>query len=140
MRVHIYRSMGVTPKDLLPDAHIEGAPLSPEDPVRFVWQRTVKQSPHNAAMRKRILTDIRMQRQYLYPDVPEAEFERRRLEAAFDQAFKTMKEKWKAQNDGHVAVYQRHREDMKAQKARRRERKKTVCTHNASPVVSRLIS
>lgn len=131
VRAHIYRSMGVLPKDPLPDAHLEGAPLGPEDPVRFVWQKTVRQSPHNARMRKRILTDIKAQRLALYPEVDIEHFEQDKLEAVFDQAFKTLKGKWKAQNDGNVAVYQRHREEIKAQKSRQRERKKAKLKRRA---------
>ena len=130
MRTHIYRCMELSPKDPLPDDHIEGAPLSENDPVRFVWERTARQSPHNNAMRKRVIADLRKHRAELYASVPAEDFaQKKKLETVFDQCFKTIKEKRKAQKDENVADYQKMRDDKKAERSRRRERKKSVSGH-----------
>jgi hypothetical protein len=62
MRRHIYRVLGVNPEDGLPPSHHEGLPLSAKEPVRFVWEKTIKQSKHNAQMKERVLADLRANR------------------------------------------------------------------------------
>lgn len=118
--------MDIGLKDPLPEPHEEGIELDPASPIRFVWSKTVKQSTHNAAMKRRIIEDIIDKRPTMYKYVPIADFDKKKLESTFDQAFKTLKEKWKTQTNTNVAVYQRFREDTKAMKSRRRERKKAV--------------
>lgn len=126
MRVHIYRCMETNPRDPLPPPHDEDTEWDPKSPIRFVWSRTLRQSSHNTAMKERIISDIMGKRLSLYKDVPATEFDKKKLDSTFDQAFKTLKEKWKTQTDASRAVYQKVREDTKAMKSRRRERKKTV--------------
>lgn len=110
----------------LPESHVEGEPLTDDMPVRFVWEKTTKQSPHNATMKKRFINDIKAKHKRLYKHVPEVEFSTKTLEAAYDQAFTTLRQKFKAQKDASAAMNYRIREDQKALKARRNIRKKTV--------------
>jgi hypothetical protein len=126
MRAHIYLCMRTNRKDPLPEPQIEGAPLGPGEPVRFVWGRTCKQSPHNAAMKHRIITDLKERREVLYGNLSAEEFVDKKLEPLFDQAFKTLKDKYKAQTNSAVALYQKARDGEKAKRSRRRERKKLV--------------
>jgi len=109
----------------LPDSHIEGAVVGPNDPVRFVWDKTPKQSVHNGRMKERVLRDLRTNR-YLYKHVPDKDFNKKSLESVFDQAFVTLRQKFRGQRDGVVAVNQKQREDIKAMRSRRLSRKKTV--------------
>lgn len=125
MRAHILRCMSLNNDKQLPDSHVEEAPLGPDQPVRFVWDKTPKQSPHNAAMREYIVSDLRANRS-LYRHVSEEEFSKRSLEAVFDQAFITLRQKFKAQRDAAAALNYKIKEDHKAMKARRLGRKKTV--------------
>lgn len=110
----------------LPDTHFEGAVLGPDDPVRFVWDKTPKQSVHNGRMKARVLDDIKSNR-ILYKHVPEKDFGKKALESAFDQAFTTFRQKFKAQRDVNTALTIKKRDDSKSAKARRLSRKKTVC-------------
>jgi hypothetical protein len=110
----------------LPDDHVEGVPLGPHEPIRFVWNKTPKQSPHNSRMKARILADLKSNRR-LYKHVPDKDFNKKSLESVFDQSFVTFRQKFKAQRDASVALTLRRREDSKALKARRLSRKKAVC-------------
>jgi hypothetical protein len=109
----------------LPDSHIEGTPLSSTDPIRFVWDKTPKQSVHNGRMKTRFLTDLKAKRR-LYKHVPDKEFSKKILDSAFDQAFVTLRLKFKAQRDASIAQNLRQKDAMKAVKARRLSRKKLV--------------
>ncbi|KAI0796777.1 hypothetical protein C8Q75DRAFT_802457 [Abortiporus biennis] len=124
MRLHFLRVMDVKSDKELPYSHMEGVPLSEDEPVRFVWENTVKKSSHNSAMKKRVVTDLKTKRR-LYEDVPDKDFEMKSLEAAFDQVFTTFRQKYKAQKDSRVALNLKQREEQKALKARRVARKKT---------------
>ncbi|EPQ59400.1 hypothetical protein GLOTRDRAFT_136278 [Gloeophyllum trabeum ATCC 11539] len=124
MRHQMLKSMGLENDKQLPDNHIEGAPLGPSEPVRFVWLKTIKQSEHNANMRKRVLEELKANRK-LYKHVPEQDFNDATLEAVFDQAFTTFRHKFKTQKDAFIAEQQRAKETQKAMKARRLLRKKT---------------
>lgn len=114
-----------TDKDL-PDSHIEGTPVDPMDPVRFVWDKTTKQSVHNARMKKKILDDIKENRR-LYKDVPRNEFTKKNLDTAFDQCFVTFRQKFKAQRNNITAAHLKQREEAKARRARHLSRRKIVC-------------
>ncbi|OBZ70084.1 Vacuolar protein sorting-associated protein 52 A [Grifola frondosa] len=130
MRTHIYRMMKIRTGQDLPDSHWEGDVLSANEPVRFVWDKTPKQSPHNATMRARIVADIKARRR-LYKHVPEKDFSRKTLESTFDQAFTTLRQKFKAQRDTHAAVHLKRREDNKALRSRHLQRRKTKLARRA---------
>lgn len=136
MRSHITSCMKLEHGDDLPPSHLEGAPHSLTDPVRFVWGCTTKKSPHNAKMKKYIISDMLANRA-LYPLVPKQEFERPLLEAAFEQSFKTLRQNYDMQL-GKKCIPAR---DNKAKRARRSSRKKIVrlCSH-AHAKFRRLIS
>lgn len=125
MKVHIYRCMRIRANAPLPDSHNETRKLDDDEPVRFVWEKTAKKSPHNAAMKSRILKDI-MTRRKRYKHVPDSDFEKKVLDAAFDQVFFTMRQNFKVQKDEITAMLHKRREDQKYLKARRRGRKKMV--------------
>jgi hypothetical protein len=127
MRRHIYRTLRVSPEDELPPSHREGLPLSDSEPVRFVWEKTIKQSKHNALMKERVLTDLRANRR-LYEQVPDADFALKAVSSAFDQAFSTFRQKYKAQTDPTVLLTVKTREEQKAMRSRRLHRKKLVRT------------
>ncbi|KAF5359017.1 hypothetical protein D9758_004736 [Tetrapyrgos nigripes] len=124
MRTQILHSMELETDKELPDSHQEGITLETSQPVRFVWDKTPKQSVHNARMKKRILADLKSNRRK-YKHVSEKEFSQKSMDAAFDQCFTTFRQKFKAQRDTQEAKHQRKRDDVKAQKARRLSRKKT---------------
>ncbi|KAG6333666.1 hypothetical protein ID866_5424 [Astraeus odoratus] len=124
MRNHLLRIMQLDSDKHLPDSHVEGTPLGADEPVRFVWDKTPKQSVHNSHMKERVLQDLKANRR-LYRHVPDKEFGKKSLEAAFDQAFVTLRQKFKAQRDASVAKNHKQREDMKAMRARRLSRRKT---------------
>ncbi|OCH92899.1 hypothetical protein OBBRIDRAFT_772531 [Obba rivulosa] len=136
MRAHILRCMRLKNDKQLPSPHIEGMPLGTGLPVRFVWDKTPKQSSHNAAMRERIVADLKANRR-LYKFVPDEEFSKKSLESVFDQAFVTLRQKFKAQHDAAAALNYKVKEDHKAMKARRLGRKKTKL-HNRSETRKRL--
>ncbi|KAH9966053.1 hypothetical protein BC827DRAFT_1374365 [Russula dissimulans] len=123
MRRHIYRVLWIGPEDELPPSHREGLPLGDNEPVRFVWEKTIKQSKHNALMKERVLADLKANRR-LYEHVPETDFALKAASSAFDQAFSTFRQKYKAQTDPTVLLTVKTREDQKAMKSRRLHRKK----------------
>jgi hypothetical protein len=125
MRRHIYHVLGTSPEDDLPPSHYEGLPLGDNEPVRFVWEKTVKQSKHNALMKERVLADLRAHRE-LYKHVSEADFAIKTLSSAFDQAFSTFRQKYKVQTDPTTLLTVKTREEQKAMKSRRLHRKKLV--------------
>jgi len=125
MRAHIVRLMGCGDDKELPDSHPEGVALGPEDPLRFVWDKTTKQSVHNARMKARALADIKANRR-MYKHVSEKDFSKKTLDAAFDQSFTTLRQKFKAQRDAATAVAFKKREDIKARNARHLSRRKLV--------------
>ena len=121
----------------LPDSYVEGTPFGPDDLVRFVWDKTPKQSVHNSRMKERVLKDLKANRR-LYKHVPDSEFGKKSLESAFDQAFVTLRQKFKAQRDTSIARNHKQREDMKAMRARRLSRRKVVSTITGSSTYYRL--
>jgi hypothetical protein len=125
MRRHIYRVLGIFPEDELPPSHCEGLPLGDNEPVRFVWEKTIKQSKHNALMKERVLAELRAHRR-LYEHVPEADFAPKTISTSFDQAFSTFRQKYKVQTDPTVLLTVKTREEQKAIKSRRLHRKKLV--------------
>ena len=133
MRAHILRVMQLETDTDLPDSHFEGAPIGPDESVRFVWDKTPKQSVHNGRMKVRILEDLKANRK-LYIHVPDKEFAQKTLESTFDQSFTTLRQKFKAQRDTSIALNIKRREDTKAAKSRRLNRKKNVGTRSLLPV------
>ncbi|KAI0698555.1 hypothetical protein C8T65DRAFT_581790 [Cerioporus squamosus] len=123
VRIHIRKMMKLKPGQDLPESAFEGEPIAAEDPVRFVWGKTAKQSTTNAAMKKRILTDLKSKR-HKYKYVPDKEFAKKTLDAAFEQVFTTLRQNFKAQRDGTAATKLKRREDHKALRSRRQNRKK----------------
>ncbi|KAI0353543.1 hypothetical protein OH77DRAFT_1458113 [Trametes cingulata] len=123
MRIHVRKMMQLGRKDDLPESHFEGAPLLADQPVRFVWNKTTKQSAHNAAMKRRVVNDIKACRTS-YKHVADKEFNKKTLETVFDQVFTTLRQKFKAQKDAATATRLQRRENHKALKARRLQRKK----------------
>lgn len=109
----------------LPDSHTEGSVPDPSAPIRFVWDKTTKQSVHNARMKTKILTDIKAHRR-LYKHVPDKEFNKKILDSAFEQCFTTYRQKFKSQRDALAAMNHKQREESKAQKSRRLARRKAV--------------
>lgn len=110
----------------LPDSHTEGEPLEPPNPVRFVWDKTTKQSAHNGRMKLRILEDFRARRR-MYKHVPDKEFSKKVVDAAFEQSYTTFRQKYRAQRDAPTASKAKQREEAKARKSRHMNRRKTVC-------------
>ncbi|KAF8974179.1 hypothetical protein BDZ97DRAFT_1647498 [Flammula alnicola] len=123
MRLHILRMMDIETDKELPDSHTEGTSLRPSEAVRFVWDKTTKQSVHNGRMKTRVLDAIKDNKR-LYKHVPHKEFTKKNLDAAFEQCFVTLRQKFKAQRDGLTAESQKKREDGKARKARHLSRRK----------------
>ncbi|KAI0327783.1 hypothetical protein GY45DRAFT_1327227 [Cubamyces sp. BRFM 1775] len=123
MRIHVRKMMKLKHDDDLPESHFEGAPLLADQPVRFVWNKTTKQSAHNAAMKRRIVSDLKANRTR-YKHVPDKEFNKKNLESVFDQVFTTLRQRHKAQQDATAASRLQRRENQKALKARRLQRKK----------------
>ena len=109
----------------LPDSHTERKPIASDSPIRFVWEKTTKQSVHNASMKARILADLKSHRR-MYKHIPDKEFSKKVLEAAFESVYTTMRQKFKAQKDKSLALHQKRREDAKSQKARHLSRRKLV--------------
>ncbi|KAI0320686.1 hypothetical protein OF83DRAFT_1103745 [Amylostereum chailletii] len=122
MRKQLYRSMNIEPDEDLP-RYTEGLPLESNEPVRFVWEKTTKQSEHNAKMKVRILAELKANRR-LYKHVPDADFQKAVLEPTFEQAYLTLRQKFKTQTDANVANVVKMREKNKAMKSRRNSRKK----------------
>lgn len=125
MRNHILRVMMLETDKDLPDSHTEGTPLGPDESVRFVWDKTPRQSVHNGRMKERVLKDLKANRK-LYKHVPDKDFGKKMLDSVFDQAFVTLRQKFKAQRDDSAARAHKQREEVKAQRARRLSRRKVV--------------
>jgi len=125
MRSHLNKLMAITEDGPLPANHIEGAPLTDDEPVRFIWARTVKQSQHNARMKKRVINDLIGSKE-LYEHVPQEEFKAENLDTVFDQTFSTLRSKYKAQTDANVAQRRKEKEINKMIKTRRNNRKRAV--------------
>ena len=126
MRNHLLRVMMLDTDKDLPDSHVEGTPLGPDEPVRFVWDKTPRQSVHNGRVKERVLKDLKANRK-LYKHVSDKEFGKKTLDSVFDQAFVTLRQKFKAQRDDSAARAHKQREELKAQRARRVSRRKVVC-------------
>ncbi|TBU32889.1 hypothetical protein BD311DRAFT_749918 [Dichomitus squalens] len=124
LRIHIRKMMKLKHGEDLPASAFEGVIPAVTEPVRFVWTRTTKQSAVNATMKKRIVSDIKANR-HKYKHVPDNDFQKKTLEAAFEQVFTTLRQKYKSQGDATAATKLQRREDHKALKARRLHRKKT---------------
>jgi len=122
--------MNIESESRLPDSHIEGNPLGPTDPLRFVWDKTTKQSVHNARMKARVLQDI-MTKRRKFKHVPQKEFNKKSVEAAFEQRYVTLRQKFRAQRDDLAAVNTKKREDHKARKARHLSRRKIKLNNRA---------
>ncbi|TFK43658.1 hypothetical protein BDQ12DRAFT_731647 [Crucibulum laeve] len=123
IRLHILRLMCLESDKELPDSHKEGVNLSADEPVRFVWDKTTKQSVHNSRMKARILTDIKEKRR-LYKHVPAKEFGKKVLDSAFEQSFSTLRQKFKVQRDETSAMNLKRREESKSKRARHLSRRK----------------
>ncbi|KAG1752644.1 uncharacterized protein EDB91DRAFT_1293569 [Suillus paluster] len=130
MRSHLLRVMHLEDDKHLPDGQTEGIGLGSNDPIRFVWDKTPKQSVHNGRMKERVLQDLRAHR-HLYKHVPDKDFNKKSLESVFDQAFVTFRQKFRAQRDTSVASNQKQREDVKAMRSRRLSRKKTKLSNRS---------
>lgn len=135
MRNHLLRVMMLETDKDLPDSHVEGTPLGPDEPVRFVWDKTPRQSVHNGRMKERVLKDLKANRK-LYTHVPDKDFGKKTLDSVFDQAFVTFRQKFKAQRDDSAARAHKQREELKAQRARRLSRRKVVCFSQATHTVT----
>ena len=135
MRVHLLKSMRIRSNEPLPESYDDSQILPSTKPVRFVWEKTVKKCAHNAAMKTRVLKDLIARRKH-YKLVPDKDFEKKALDAVFEQAFLTLRQKFKLQKDDSSAIQYKRREDQKYLKARRKDRKKTV-SHNNSLYLQR---
>ncbi|KAJ3564830.1 hypothetical protein NP233_g8035 [Leucocoprinus birnbaumii] len=130
MRAHFLRMMQIETDKELPDSHAEGAALGPNDPVRFVWDKTTKQSVHNSRMKTRIMNDIK-ENSKLYKHVPRKDFNKKILDATFEQCFVTFRTKARAQRDAQSAQNLKRREDAKARRARHISRRKLKLANRA---------
>ncbi|KAG6821582.1 hypothetical protein H0H93_000091 [Arthromyces matolae] len=99
MRKHIRLLMDIESDKNLPESHLEGVTLGPGNPVRFVWDKTTKQSVHNSRMKARVLEDIKLNRKK-YKHVVEKDFTKKNLEASFEACFVTLRQKYKVQATG----------------------------------------
>ncbi|KAH7931242.1 hypothetical protein BV22DRAFT_1027471 [Leucogyrophana mollusca] len=138
MRIHILRTMQLETDKDLPNSHIEGTALAPDEPVRFVWDKTPKQSVHNGRMKTRVLKDLKTNR-HLYKHVPDKDFSKKSLESVFDQAFVTFRQKFKAQRDASISLTRKQKEDTKAMKARRLSRRK-IKLSNRSDIRNKIVA
>ncbi|KAJ4497820.1 hypothetical protein C8R41DRAFT_758793 [Lentinula lateritia] len=123
MRRHMLRLMDVGDNQNLPDSQPEGTIRDPSQPIRFVWEKTMKQSVHNIRMKSFVLEDIKQNRQ-LYNELPDRDFSKNILESAFDQGFTYLRQKFKSQRDVKEAENMKFRGDQRAQNARRLARRK----------------
>ncbi|EAU84676.2 hypothetical protein CC1G_00195 [Coprinopsis cinerea okayama7 len=130
MRAHFWRVLGISNDGKLPASHAEGTPLGPSDPVRFVWEKTTKQSVHNSRMKARVIADLKQNRQQ-YKHVPSKDFGKKILDAAFEQCFTTFRQKYRVQTDETVAAQSKRREEAKARKARHASRRKIKLANRA---------
>ncbi|KAG6831403.1 hypothetical protein H0H92_011005 [Tricholoma furcatifolium] len=124
MRKHLILMMMLENDKHLPDSHTEGLALGANDPVRFVWEKTTKQSVHNSRMKARVISDLKDNRRK-YRHVPDKDFGKKSLESTFEACFVTLRQKFKAQQDPELAQKSKQREDAKARRARHVSRKKT---------------
>ncbi|EIN10238.1 hypothetical protein PUNSTDRAFT_142309 [Punctularia strigosozonata HHB-11173 SS5] len=125
MRIRMLEMMDVLSDKALPDSHNESTPLARSAPVRFVWEKTPRQSAHNAAMKRRVVDDMRSDKtRKRFRHVAEKEFTKATVDKTFDQCFTTMRQKYRAQRDAAAAGRDRQREDKKAKRSRRLGRKK----------------
>ncbi|KAH9853603.1 hypothetical protein C2E23DRAFT_884762 [Lenzites betulinus] len=130
MRIHIRKMMKIKHGEELPESHFEGPPPSADEPLRFVWGKTPRQSAHNAAMKKLVVSDLKANRD-AYKHVADKEFTKKNLDSVFDQVFTTLRQNFKAQCDTTTATRLQRREGHKALKARRLQRKKTKLSNRA---------
>ncbi|KAG9101022.1 hypothetical protein FRC06_003449 [Ceratobasidium sp. 370] len=124
MRAHILRLMNLNPHEALPPSHVEDQ-AAPEGVIRFVWEKTPKSSPHNGRMKQIVIEDLQRSR-HLYPLVPTADFAAPLLDACFDQAFTTLRGKWRIQC-GEPGL--ESKVEAKAKRTRRHNRKKSKLNH-----------
>lgn len=117
--------MAINEDDPLPGNHIEGAPLADDEPVRFVWARTIKQSQHNTRMKKRVIGDL-MENKGLYKHVPQDDITADNLDMVFDQTFSTLRSRYKGQTDVNVAQKRKDKDINKMIRTRRANRKRAV--------------
>ncbi|KIL70175.1 hypothetical protein M378DRAFT_156244 [Amanita muscaria Koide BX008] len=130
MRLHFLRCMDMDSDKDLPNTHAEGITLDDSQPVRFVWDKTTKQSVHNARMKARIIADLKSKRG-LYRHVPDKDFGKKALDGTFEQCFVTFRQKFKAQRDAAVAMSLKQKEDQKARRARHLSRRKIKLSNRA---------
>ncbi|KAF9534788.1 hypothetical protein CPB83DRAFT_780609 [Crepidotus variabilis] len=130
MRQHLLRMMEVENDKHLPDSLPPDSQPGPYDPVRFVWDKTTKQSIPNNQMKKRVIADIKENRN-LYKHVSSKDFGKKQLDAAFEQCFVTFRQKFKVQRDAASAMNYKQREEMKARKARHISRRKLKLTNRS---------
>ncbi|KAJ3739527.1 hypothetical protein DFH05DRAFT_1513690 [Lentinula detonsa] len=123
MRRHLLRLMGVEDNQSLPDSQPEGTAYDPSQPVRFVWDKTTKQSVHNMRTKALVLEDIKQNRR-LYDELPDRDFSKSILESAFEQSFTNMRQRFKAQRNMAEAENMKSRGDQRAQNSRRLSRRK----------------
>ncbi|KAJ7682642.1 hypothetical protein DFH06DRAFT_1314835 [Mycena polygramma] len=131
MRAQILLSMDLANDKDLPDSHIEGEPLEPPNPVRFVWDKTSKQSAHNGRMKLRVLEDLKAQRRRLYKHVSDNQFGKKVVDSAFEQSYTTFRQKFRTQRDTVAASRLKQREGSKARKSRHVARRKTKLSNRA---------
>ncbi|KAF9006503.1 hypothetical protein BDQ17DRAFT_1351863 [Cyathus striatus] len=130
MRQHVLRVMQIDTDKELPDSHQEGIPLGPDQPIRFVWDKTTKQSVHNARMKARVIADIKENRR-LYKHVPKKDFGKKQLDGAFEASYTTFRAKYKAQRDNVAAESLKRREEAKSRKSRHLSRRKAKLANRA---------
>ncbi|KAF5390640.1 hypothetical protein D9757_002659 [Collybiopsis confluens] len=128
MRRHILYLMQVQADQKIPDNQPEGMAHDASQPLRFVWDKTVKQSVHNMHMKSFVLEDIKQNRQ-LYMELPDRDFSKNILESAFEQTFTTLRQNYKSQQD---LWHSKSRSDQRAQNSRRLARKKTKLSTRAA--------
>ncbi|KAL0949389.1 hypothetical protein HGRIS_009453 [Hohenbuehelia grisea] len=135
MRLHFIRAMAIESDKHLPEGYAETRPLAPEEPVRFHWDKTTKQSVHNARMKSRVIEDLKESR-HLYKHVPDKEFSKKVLDSVFEQCFTTLRQKYKTQRDTAAAENLKKREDAKAYRSRRIARRKAKLSTRADTRVT----
>jgi len=135
MRTHILQMMGLESDKELPDSYVESETPNPSTdpsnpahrPIRFIWNKTTKQSLHNALMKKLVISDLKdHRRSATYKHVAASEFTKKLMDAAFEQCFVTLRQKFKTQRDDNVALKAKAREEGKARKARHLSRRRIV--------------
>ncbi|KAJ4478283.1 hypothetical protein J3R30DRAFT_3890102, partial [Lentinula aciculospora] len=123
MRRHILVLMAVEDNQDLPDSKSDGATNDSAQPIRFVWDKTTKQSVHNMRTKAFVLEDMKQNRQ-LYNELPDRDFSKNILESAFEQSFTSLRQRFKAERDVKEAENMKSRSDQRAQNARRLARRK----------------